>query len=183
MTKKPKLTFEQKKSKTYCLGLHLAVIRNFIGANALITQGGVLITMYNHGLGQWVSLIINLIQFVAVIFGLVYVQTIMGKKQLFLISIPTLTLINFGLVPAMIYENVTALLMLMSILISIIVLVSVLVLAAEALNTALEYLTDLVSPEWNALAGKVKDVAAGAVLISSVFAAAIGCLIILPKFF
>ena len=69
--------------------------------------------MFNYGLGQWSSLIVNLIQFAAVLFGLIYVQTILGKKQLFLISIPALTLLNFGLVAAMIYENVTAMLMLM----------------------------------------------------------------------
>ncbi|HNM27672.1 MAG TPA: diacylglycerol kinase family protein, partial [Saprospiraceae bacterium] len=39
------------------------------------------------------------------------------------------------------------------------------VIALEALNTALEYLTDLVSPDPHPLAGKAKDVAAAAVLI------------------
>ena len=39
------------------------------------------------------------------------------------------------------------------------------VLALEAVNTALETLVDLVSPEFHPLAKKVKDVAAGAVLI------------------
>lgn len=113
VTERTKLNFEDKRSKAFCLGVHLAVIRNFIGANALITQGGILIKMFNYGLGQWSSLIVNLIQFAAVLFGLIYVQTILGKKQLFLISIPALTLLNFGLVAAMIYENVTAMLMLM----------------------------------------------------------------------
>jgi len=36
------------------------------------------------------------------------------------------------------------------------------VFALEAVNTALEYLTDLASPEFHPLAGKAKDVAAGA---------------------
>jgi hypothetical protein len=103
VTDRPKLSFEEKRSKAFCLGIHLAVIRNFIGANALITQGGILIKMFNYGLGQYASLIVNIIQLAAVIFGLVYVQTILGKKQLFLISIPSLTLLNFGLVIAMIY--------------------------------------------------------------------------------
>jgi diacylglycerol kinase len=44
------------------------------------------------------------------------------------------------------------------------------VLALEAVNTAIENLVDLVSPEFHPLAKKVKDVAAGAVLIL-VFAA------------
>ena len=55
------------------------------------------------------------------------------------------------------------------------------VLVAEAFNTALEFLTDLVSPNYHELAGKTKDVAAGAVLIAAFFAIIIGILIFLPK--
>jgi diacylglycerol kinase len=44
------------------------------------------------------------------------------------------------------------------------------VLALEALNTAIEAVVDLVSPEFHPLAKKAKDVAAGAVLLF-VFAA------------
>jgi len=56
-----------------------------------------------------------------------------------------------------------------------------LVLALEAVNTALEYLTDLVSPEYHPLAGKAKDAAAGAVLVAAIAAAVVGGLIFLPK--
>ena len=56
-----------------------------------------------------------------------------------------------------------------------------LVLAAEGFNTALEHLTDLVSPEHHPLAGKAKDVAAGAVLLAALGAAAVGLLVFLPK--
>lgn len=56
-----------------------------------------------------------------------------------------------------------------------------LVFSAEAFNTAIEYLTDLVSPEYHPLAGKAKDVAAGAVLLTAIGAALIGILIFLPK--
>ena len=55
------------------------------------------------------------------------------------------------------------------------------VLAAEAFNTALEFLTDLVSPDYHELAGKTKDVAAAGVLITAFAAVAVGFLIFLPK--
>ncbi len=55
------------------------------------------------------------------------------------------------------------------------------VLAAEAFNTALEFLTDLVSPGLHPLAGKAKDVAAAAVLLTAIGAAVVGCLIFFPK--
>lgn len=51
---------------------------------------------------------------------------------------------------------------------------------AEAINTALEYLTDLVSPGYDPLAGKAKDMASGAVLMMSIVAAIVGILIFWP---
>lgn len=97
----------------------MAGIKNFVGANALITQGGIFISLFNPELGSWTSLIVNVIQFIAVVVGMVYVQTIMGKKNLFLISVPTLAVLNFALVIAMIYENVPALLLLMCIFLTV----------------------------------------------------------------
>jgi undecaprenol kinase len=58
-----------------------------------------------------------------------------------------------------------------------------LVLSLEAINTALEYLVDLASPEIHPLAKKSKDVAAAAVLIASIFALIIGLLIFIPHLF
>ena len=57
-----------------------------------------------------------------------------------------------------------------------------LVIMAEMFNTAIEYLTDLTSPEIHPLAKKIKDVASGAVLIAALVAVVIGLLIFIPKF-
>ena len=56
-----------------------------------------------------------------------------------------------------------------------------LVWTAEGLNTALEAVVDLVSPEQHPLAGRAKDVAAGAVLCAAIAAFAIGVLIFGPR--
>lgn len=55
-----------------------------------------------------------------------------------------------------------------------------LVMGAEAINTALEYLVDLASPEWHPLARNAKDVAAAAVLICSIGAAVMGAVVFVP---
>lgn len=55
------------------------------------------------------------------------------------------------------------------------------VMAAEGINTALETLTDLVSPDFHLLAGRAKDVAAGAVLLLAIGAVIVGCIIFVPK--
>lgn len=52
------------------------------------------------------------------------------------------------------------------------------VLAAELLNTAIEAVVDLISPEYHPLAKIAKDTAAGAVLVASMGAAIIGYMIL-----
>lgn len=63
----------------------------------------------------------------------------------------------------------------------IIMICIAMVLVAELFNTAIEKLVDLVSPEYDRIAGLVKDVAAGAVLIASIASAVIGVIIIGSK--
>ena len=57
-----------------------------------------------------------------------------------------------------------------------------LVWMAEAFNTAIEKIMDLVSPEKDDRVGVIKDVAAGAVLIAAIAAAIIGLMVFVPKF-
>jgi len=57
-----------------------------------------------------------------------------------------------------------------------------LVMALEMLNTAIEGIVDLISPDYNEKAGKIKDLAAGSVLIASLISLIIG-VIILGKYF
>ena len=55
-----------------------------------------------------------------------------------------------------------------------------LVWTAEALNTALEILCDVVSPDRDPRVARVKDVAAGGVLASAIGAAVVGLLVFVP---
>lgn len=55
------------------------------------------------------------------------------------------------------------------------------VISAELINSAIEKLVDLVSPEYNAKAGLIKDIAAGAVLVVAMAAAVVGGFIFIPK--
>jgi diacylglycerol kinase len=61
------------------------------------------------------------------------------------------------------------------------VTVTALVWVAEALNSAVEMIVDLVSPERQPLAGWAKDVAAGAVLLAAIAAMIVGMILFLPK--
>ena len=57
---------------------------------------------------------------------------------------------------------------------------SAIVLALEAMNTSIELLADVYTLEFNQKIKQVKDIAAGAVLIASIFAVIVGALIFLP---
>ena len=57
----------------------------------------------------------------------------------------------------------------------------VIVISSEMLNTAIETIVDLVSPNINPLAKKTKDIAAGAVLVLAIGALVVGLIIFIPK--
>lgn len=59
-----------------------------------------------------------------------------------------------------------------------IVVAIALVWITEAINTAIESIVDLVSPEFHPLAKKAKDVAAAAVLIAAIIAVIIGFIVV-----
>ena len=65
----------------------------------------------------------------------------------------------------------------------IILLSFAMVLSFEIINSAIEKLCDLVSPDFNLTIKKVKDMSASAVLLSAIISFIIGCIIFLPKIF
>lgn len=58
-----------------------------------------------------------------------------------------------------------------------------LVIILELINTAIEVLVDLISPEQNFKAGSIKDLSAAAVLVAGLFALMVGLIIFVPKLF
>lgn len=59
---------------------------------------------------------------------------------------------------------------------------SALVISCELINTALEKLSDFIEPQLHPKIAIIKDISAGAVLITTVFSSAIGMIIIINKF-
>lgn len=57
------------------------------------------------------------------------------------------------------------------------------VIVAEIVNTAIETVVDLASPDHHELAGRAKDVAAGAVFCSALFAVAVGLILLGPPLY
>lgn len=55
-----------------------------------------------------------------------------------------------------------------------------LVMSIEIINTAVELVVDLVSPQYSELAGRAKDVSAGAVLVAAVSTAIVNAVLLLP---
>lgn len=51
---------------------------------------------------------------------------------------------------------------------AIVILCFMVVITAEIINTAIEEIVNFISPEYNIIAGKIKDIAAGAVLCAAI---------------
>jgi diacylglycerol kinase len=62
-----------------------------------------------------------------------------------------------------------------------VILCFIAVITLEAMNSAIEYVVDLASPEFHPLAKKAKDMAAGAVLLAAIGTVVIAAIIFLPK--
>ena len=62
----------------------------------------------------------------------------------------------------------------------ILIFTIVLVFTAEMINTSIECMTDLLTPDYHIAAKRAKDVAAGMVLLSAIFAVVIGVVVFLP---
>ncbi|TNJ44932.1 diacylglycerol kinase family protein [Tamlana fucoidanivorans] len=58
-----------------------------------------------------------------------------------------------------------------------------LVISMEGINTAIEEMANFIHPEHHKKIGLIKDIAAGAVFIASVFACIAGLIIYIPKIF
>ncbi|WP_136480883.1 diacylglycerol kinase [Cognatitamlana onchidii] len=58
-----------------------------------------------------------------------------------------------------------------------------LVMSMEGMNTAIEEIANFIHPERHSKIGLIKDLAAGAVFIASVFASIAGLIIYIPKVF
>ncbi len=63
------------------------------------------------------------------------------------------------------------------------ILTIAMILGVEGLNTAIEKTADYVQPEFDTKIGFIKDISAGAVMLVSIAATIIGCIIYLPKIF
>lgn len=94
------------------------------------------------------------------------VTAVKGERNLKLHLVAALTVMALGLLLQLVIWEWVAILFCCA-----------LVLATELMNTAVETVVDLVSPDYNELAGRAKDIAAAAVWITAIFAAVIGTLV------
>lgn len=65
--------------------------------------------------------------------------------------------------------------------VALLIIATASVWVAELFNTAVEQIIDLLHPQWHSRAGRIKDLAAAAVLITALSAIAVAAFIFIPK--
>ncbi len=63
---------------------------------------------------------------------------------------------------------------------AVLLLVTVLVLSLELINSQIERVLDILRPDYNEEVRKIKDISAGAVLLASIGAVAVGLVVTIP---
>jgi len=63
------------------------------------------------------------------------------------------------------------------------ILAVALVLVSEVVNTAIEEIVNLISPDFNKKAGLIKDMGAAFVLLAAIFAIVVGIIVFLPELY
>lgn len=66
---------------------------------------------------------------------------------------------------------------------AILTMAIIFVITLEMINTAVEFLSDALHPEYSEAIKSVKDILAGAVLLASISACIVGILILVPAFY
>lgn len=61
-----------------------------------------------------------------------------------------------------------------------IILTSGIVLVTELFNTTIENMMDMISPDYNVMTERIKDLSAGAVLVTSIFSVIVGLIVFVP---
>lgn len=97
------------------MAVQMCALRQFCGGNVLLIQGGQFVKTLNPTLGYYTPVIINSIQFLFILIGIFYIQKILGKRPLFMFSLPMMAILNLAIVVAMIYEQILVTMILMSI--------------------------------------------------------------------
>lgn len=63
-----------------------------------------------------------------------------------------------------------------------ILITSGIVLVAELFNTTIENMMDMISPDYHVMTEHIKDLSAGAVLITAIFSIIVGLIVFIPYF-
>lgn len=108
-------------------------------------------------------------------------RSVLIALQGFRIALTTERNIKYMAALALVYAVLGAILRFDLISWSIFLLACGSVFSAELLNTAIETVVDLVSPEFHPLAGRAKDIAAGAVWLLSALMGLVGILLIVRQ--
>lgn len=100
------------------------------------------------------------------------IRYVFRNEQNFRIQVLISVLVVIGMIvfPLRVWEEI------------LLVMLMTMVLTMELLNTALEHFADLVKPRVHEYVSLIKDMMAGAVLITSLCAGVVGAIIFLPHF-
>jgi MFS family permease len=95
------------------MGLHVIILRQFIGATSIITFASQIISSFAPSIATYMALILNLVQFLSNLFTVVFVRA--GRRPILMTGTAGMALCSLGIGVVLIYQVEVPILVLMTI--------------------------------------------------------------------
>lgn len=97
------------------MGVHILLLRQFIGANCVTTFASQIIAAFNPQISVYMGLILNLIQFLGDLLSVIFLAYKFGRRPILTSGIILMTIFSFGIAVTLIYQVEDAIYLFMSI--------------------------------------------------------------------
>ncbi len=84
------------------MGIHVIILRQFIGANCIVTFSGQIIEPFAPTVSTYMALILNVIQLIFNILNILFIKA--GRRPLLLFGTASMSLICLGISLVLIYK-------------------------------------------------------------------------------
>jgi len=97
------------------MGIHILLLRQFIGANCVTTFASQIIAAFNLQISVYMGLMLNLIQFLGDLLSVLFLAYKFGRRPILTSGIILMTIFNFCIAVTLIFQVEDAILFFMSI--------------------------------------------------------------------
>ena len=79
------------------MGVHVVLIRQFMGPNCVTTFSRQIIAVFNAAIASFMSLILNVVQLICNLLSVIFLVKRFGRRPIMLVGVGLMTLFSYGI--------------------------------------------------------------------------------------